>query len=569
MHFRQATISYDGKTQQLFPDKSNSFDEVFVDFRQEAVNGGQHWSVFLHPKQDIQLEGLALAFEVPTPLGTRFFANGYQSWSESRLYDLDEPIAGLRGIARKHLGYSGDEHIVGIPRGRGKLHSWSYTYFKKPGSTLLAGSLSERTGFTLFLFDAASNILTVRKDIDTLALGHSFPALDMWIGESTEQDVFDAWFQAMGLEMLPAQPALGWTSWYRHFTRISSEVLGQDLETLSQSGLPFRYFQIDDGWQTAVGDWFSVKPAFPDGMGAMAAKIRGKGLSPGLWLAPFVASAKSELARRNPEWLLKDAHGKPIKAGWNPMWGGWYHALDFYNTGVRDYLSGVFHTVLDKWGYELLKLDFLFAVCLAPPAGKTRGAVMWEAMEFLRTLAGKRQILACGAPLGACFGQADFCRIGGDVHLKWEHGLLAWLRYRERVSSIASLRSTLGRWQLNGKGFLNDPDVFILRSEKQRLSPAQQHTLLTINVLLGCLLFTSDDLGAYSPEQLSELESALDLRGSLVEEVSKLQKDVYSIRFKNQGSRFEALCNLGAKQVFAGGTAALLPFETLVLRSQL
>jgi alpha-galactosidase len=566
MHFRQATLSFNDKTQLLLPDKSNSFDEIFVDFRQESMNGGQQWSVFLHPKEDIKVNGLELQFEVPAPVGTRFFANGYQSWSESRLYDLDESIPRLRGMARKHLGYSGDEHIAGIPRGRGMLHSWTYTYFKKPGATVLAGSLSERTGFTLFLFDARSNILTVRKDLEGLALGHSFPALDIWVGESSERDVFDAWFQTMGLAIPAVEAGMGWTSWYRHFTHISADILTHDLEGLTQSGLPFRYFQIDDGWQTAVGDWLSIKPGFPQGMGNMAAKIKGKGLEPGLWLAPFVAWAKSELARRNPEWLLKDGHGKPIKAGWNPMWGGWYYALDFYNTGVRDYLSGVFHTVLDKWGYELLKLDFLFAVCLAPPPGKTRGAVMWEAMEFLRTLAGKRKILACGAPLGACFGQVDFCRIGGDIHLKWEHGLLAWLRHRERVSSIASLRSTLGRWQLNGKGFLNDPDVFILRKEKQHLSVAQQHTILTINVLLGGLLFTSDDLGAYSPEQLSELAAALDLRGSLVQDVSMLELDVYRINFMNQGERFEALCNLSARRVFAGNSVELLPFETLILQ---
>ena len=286
---------------------------------------------------------------------------------------------------------------------------------------------------------------------------------------------------------------------------------------------------------------------------------------PGLWLAPFVASAKSELARRNPDWLLKDDGGRPIKAGWNPQWGGWYYALDFYNTGVRDYLSGVFHTVVDKWSFDLVKLDFLFAVCLAPPAGKTRGAVMWEAMEFLRTQMGNRQILACGVPLGSCFGQADYCRIGGDIHLQWEHRLLAWLRHRERVSSIASLRSTLGRWQLNGRAFINDPDVFILREEKQQLSPTQQHTILTIDVLLGGLLFTSDDLGAYSPEQLSELEAALALRDSRVQEVRTVQKDVFSILFENSGEPFIAWCNLTRRKVVAEGALELLPYETLVL----
>lgn len=566
MSFRQATLTLNGKTLTLQPEKANSFEEIYVDFRREEANGGQHWSVFLHPKQDIVLQNLEIQFDLPMPAGTRFFANGYQSWSESRLYALDEAIPRLRSFARQHLGFSGDEHIKGIPHGRGRLHAWTYTYFKKPSSTLLAGSLSERTGFTLFCYDQSTGILTVRKDLEGLALAHSFPALDCWIGESTEKDVFDGWFRTMELPRPQAPDSLGWTSWYQHFTHISADLLTKNLKSIANSGLPFRHFQIDDGWQTAVGDWFSVKPAFPRGMADMAAQIRANGLTPGLWLAPFVAAAQSELVRRNPDWLLKDRHGKPLKAGWNPMWGGWYYALDFYHTGVRDYLSGVFHTVLDKWGYELVKLDFLFAVCLAPPAGKTRGAVMWEAMEFLRTQVGSRQILACGAPLGSCFGQADYCRIGGDIHLDWEHRPLRWLRHRERVSTLAALRSTLGRWQLHGRAFVNDPDVFILRTQKQQLTPAQQNTILTINVLLGGLLFTSDDVGDYTPEQQAELESVLDWRGSVIQEVRALQNDVFRIDFDLRGTRFFALCNLTNQTVQADNALEIMAFETIILR---
>jgi alpha-galactosidase len=386
------------------------------------------------------------------------------------------------------------------------------------------------------------------------------------MAESTEKDVFDGWKAAMALPATePAPGGLGWTSWYRHFTNISAEILLRDLENVANSPLQFNFFQIDDGWQTAVGDWFSAKPSFPKGMAVMADAIRAKGLTPGIWLAPFVAAANSELVRKNPEWLLRDAKGQTIKAGWNPMWGGWYFALDFYHKGVRDYLSGLFHMVLDKWGYDLVKLDFLFAVCLAPPPGKTRGGVMWEAMEFLRDLVGNKLLLACGAPLGACLGQVDYCRIGGDIHLQWEHRLLAWLRHRERVSSVASLRSTLGRWQLNDRFFGNDPDVFILRKEQQQLSVEQQYTILVINVLLGKLVFTSDDPSGYTAEQLLELEGALDWKNSLVSSVEMVANDVYRIHFEHQGERFSAWCNLGKKPVTTSSGPALSPFETIIL----
>ena len=238
---------------------------------------------------------------------------------------------------------------------------------------------------------------------------------------------------------------------------------------------------------------------------------------------------------------------------------------------MREYLSGVFHTVLDKWGFDLLKLDFLFAVALAPPPGKTRGGVMWEAMEFLRRLMGNKRMLACGVPLGAAFGQADYCRIGGDVHLSWRHPMLSFLRHRERVDTLSSLRSTLGRWQLNGRAFQNDPDVFILRNENQQLNPQQQETLLLINVLLGSLLFTSDDLGKYAAEQKAELEEALSWHGSQISSVVEWIEDVWQIAFAQEGSAWSAFSNLTKQDKnlsLPNGTRVdLRPFETLILKS--
>ena len=136
---------------------------------------------------------------------------------------------------------------------------------------------------------------------------------------------------------------------------------------------------------------------------------------------------------------------------------------------------------------------------------------------------------------------------------------------------MASLRSTLGRWQLNGRAFHNDPDVVILRKENQKLTPDQQQTLLIVNALLGNLLFTSDDFEQYSEEQKAEFEEALLLRDSRVKQVLELENDVWRIDFEQENATWSALCNL-TKNVknlaLPNGTGAeLRPFETLVLKS--
>ncbi|MBK7939327.1 MAG: alpha-galactosidase [Lewinellaceae bacterium] len=580
MHFRQAIFRVNDKTYHPAPGRANSFDEIYIDFQHQDENGGERYSVFLHPKADVTIQRLEIQFDISLSEDAKFFANGFQSWSESRLLPVTGRIPRLRGIARRRLGFYGDEHIPGIPRGDGYLHSWTYTYVsrnavpeaghsERRSGVQFWGSLNESTGFTLFLYDRPNGILTVRKDLDGLQLSHSFPALDFWVGEGSEAELFDRYFQILGITPPAAPPAMGWTSWYRYFNRITEDILLQNLDAFAATQPPApAFFQIDDGWQTAVGDWLSATPAFPRGMGALAKNIREKGLLPGLWLAPFVAAKNSELTRKHPEWLLKDAKGKPLKAGWNPMWGGWYHALDVYNNEVRNYLGGVFHLITGQWGYELVKLDFLFVAALAPPRGKTRGQVMHEAMDFLQKLAGAKKILACGVPLGSTFGLADYCRIGGDIHLSWEHRLLVFLRFRERVSTLAALRSTLGRWQLNGRAFHNDPDVFILRSDHQRLTPVQQQTVLTLNALLGNLLFTSDDTSRYSPEQKAEFDGAMALRGSRVLSVFELQTDVYRIDFEQLGEGFSAFFNLNETKRMLhlpAGPVELDAYEHLIL----
>jgi alpha-galactosidase len=569
MIFRSATFEHADQADLLLPGKHTFFDAYHADFRVENVAGGVRYQLYLHPKQDLTVRRLELVFELPDRESVQLLANGWQSWSETRMRSADQPVPGMRAMARPFMGLYGDEHIPGIPRGKGFVHTWTYAVLQAGRTAWFAGSLNERTGMTLFLYDAAAGVLRVRKDMDGLLLTHSFPALDIWVSRGGQLDTLDRYADLLACRPAPVEPALGWTSWYRHFNRIDEALIRHNLAGVQQSGLPFSWFQIDDGWQTAVGDWLSVKPVFPEGMGALAGRIRAAGLQPGLWLAPFVASAQSETAKKHPDWLLKAPDGRPLRAGWNPLWGGWYHALNCYHPGVQEYLAGVFHQATERWGYALLKLDFLFAVALAPPPEKTRGQVLHDALVLLRQLAGNRKILACGVPLGAAFGLVDYCRVSGDTHTAWRHPLLTFLRFRERIGADVALRSTLSRWALDGRVFHSDPDVFFLRRDHQKLNPDQQHTLLTVNALLGSLLFCSDDVGAYGDVQKATLREALSWQGAAVQAVSEIAPDLYRITFRKDGQACRAFVNLTARaQDFydpAVGSGRLRPFETLLV----
>ncbi len=566
-----AFVKYNGKTIEAFPNKFTYEEELYVDYKIISEDGQRRFQLHIHPKQNIQLEQVYIEFPHPYEHDFKLFCNGFQSWTESREYALDEVIKPLRWIAKPLMKNYGDYHFDDLYKGKNHFHSWTYSYIRLGfRSMYFLGSLSEESGFTLINHDTHQHKITVERDCSGLELNHSYLALDLFEMRGDDRAVFDAYFREMGLEKPQQSSTIGWTSWYNYYTNISEEIILKNLQHFQDNNQPIDIFQIDDGYQKSVGDWLDIKDNFPKGMKHLAHSIQATGTKAGLWLAPFVCEKKSRIYQEKKDWLLKDEKGKAVVAGYTPLWGGWFYALDFYNAEVQDYLSGVFHTVIQKWGYDMVKLDFLYAVALMPRKNKTRGQIMSEAMQFLRRLVGNKLILGCGVPLGSCFGLVDFCRIGADIHLKWEHRLLKWLRNRERVSTLVALRSVLGRWQLTQGAFQNDPDVFLLREENLKLDLTEKRTVLIVNTLLGKLLFTSDDISKYD-EKTWELHQELErYRDSEIHYVHQ-QKETYQIFFKKEDNHFCAMINLGDRVAtisLNGSQYNLKAHETLVQLDQ-
>lgn len=569
MQFAKAILQYDDQTVELPSNKMTFFDELYVDFKEVDQGDFRTFHLAIHPKQPIQLKKISLVFQQVYSQNdnTRILCNGFQSWSESREVYLNEKIR-RPGIFAKNRKYFGDEHIAEIPRGKNMLHSWTYTHVKNSKEFNLLGSLKEHSAFTYFVHDTQNNTLTMEKECAGLELGHSFPIVDLFVGKGKEETVYDNYFTAMELSPLRGKRGTGWTSWNNYSTNISEEIILKNLRAFEDKNVPLDYFQIDNGYQTQVGDWLNIKSNFPNGMASIAQKIKQSNYRPGIWMAPFVCSESSEIFKQKKDWLTKAENGSPLAIGNLKLKGGKFYALDFYVQDVQNYLTKVIHTFTKKWGFEFLKMDFLFAVCILSQKNKTRGQIMNDALEFLKTTAGDALILGSGVPIGSAFGKVDFCRVGCDVHLSWENSLPLFFHDRERNSTLLNLRSTLGRWQLNKRAFLNDPDVFILRNENNKLSSIQQYTALIINALCGGLVFTSDFVGDYSAEQWSEFEMVFELQKSTVFEVQNLGGDRYVIHYKLDGKRFAAACNLGRnKTTFSieKRTIELEAFETLLL----
>lgn len=505
----------------------------------------------LKPQGRIQVKEVYLETNYRFTQDDRIFCNGFQSWTESREYTSRDRIRKLARSARRFKVHCfGDYHFYPYTGGAGQLHSYVYCYIRqKTGDLTLLGSLNEDRGYTICACETKKNRIRMMKDVEGLVIEEPLTIMDVLILQGPEREIMSTYFETLCPGLETGEPVTGWTSWYRYYTDISEPIILENLDGLSQRNIPIDIFQIDDGYQAAVGDWLDVKPSFPGGMKKLADAIRSKGYRAGIWLAPFICEEKSSIMKNHGDWLLRNDDG-PVPAGWNPLWSGTFYALDVYNDEFRYHIKEVFDTVFNQWGFDMVKLDFLYAAAMMPREGKTRGTIMTDAMKFLRRCAGEKTILGCGVPLGSAFGLVDYCRIGSDVAPKWEDILLAAIRYRERVSTINSITSTIGRSHLNGTVFVNDPDAVILRSEDNSMSREERHTLFLLNNILGGVLFTSDSVAAYPPDLLHMYCSIFPFRKK--ESITQSWRgDILKLSFAIGGNSYVAYANLSARKAKA------------------
>lgn len=498
-------------------------DGLSIESTLSPVRNGYRLMVTLVPTVGVRIANIEISHDAIESPRDLVFMNGYQSWTDSREFGRHDrmraPERILGPLIDKHwLTRYADYEFQPYSGRPGVVHGSSYGYARDPVDMVSTdmpqtvrffGSLDETTGFTFFHADIRRLSLTASKDLEGLSLDGRYRAFDLLFSEGSIDEVMDGWFSEMGIVRRPAQPAMGWTSWYNYYQGISEQIILENLRNFRDQRMPIRIFQIDDGYQTAVGDWLSVTDRFPNGMKVIADEIAEAGFIPGIWLAPFAAETASALFRDHPDWFIKGDDGRPYATGSN--WSSFY-SMDIDNQEAREYVRKVISVVTREWGFKLLKLDFLYGACIRPLHGKTRGQIMCEAMDFLRECAGDVQILGCGVPLWPAFGKVEYCRIGTDIDLQWHNRLYGRLIHREFPSTRNAIVNSIMRRHLDGRAFINDPDVFLLRHTNTTLTLEQRKTLFYVNMLFGSLFFTSDDIREYTIEERELFLSAFSMQ---------------------------------------------------------
>ncbi|MGD0480906.1 MAG: alpha-galactosidase [Terracidiphilus sp.] len=302
---------------------------------------------------------------------------------------------------------------------------------------------------------------------------------------------------------------IGWWSWTAYYYGVTEGTMQTNADWLAQNLLTtgYRYFQIDEGYQFARGEYATADgKAFPDGMASMGHHVENDGLTFGLWVAPFQVSERSWVYQHHRDWLVHNLRGEPIHTGKVYEKGEEMYALDTTNPGAQEYLRQTYRTLVNDWGARFLKLDFMDAASVEGVFSRPNTTALQAlriGLEVIRETVGDNVVLdKDGSPMLTPVGIVDTGRISQDTGHTFGST-------RDAATGIA------GRYYMNHNFYESDPDAFTVSEQivpdrdwhgnKVPLALDEAEASIALAAVSGGMFEIGDDLPALgaSPQRLA------------------------------------------------------------------
>jgi alpha-galactosidase len=297
---------------------------------------------------------------------------------------------------------------------------------------------------------------------------------------------------------------IGWWSWTVYYGAINEgEVLANgDWQAEHLKSLGYKYFQIDEGYQYARGEFATANATqFPDGMRFVGHYLVGRGLTFGVWTAPFEVTKRAWVYEHHKDWLVHNAKGDPIPIGdvWNQKTDVLY-ALDTTHPGAQAYMRDTYRTLAREWGVRFIKLDFMDTTAIEGYHYRPNTTAL-EAqrigLQVIRDAVGEEVILdKDGSPMLNPVGLVDTGRISADTGHSFE-------RTKNAASGIAA------RFYMQRNFFVNDPDAFNVTAthlmeranERSSISLDAAEASIALSAISGGMYEIGDDMPVLGSEK--------------------------------------------------------------------
>lgn len=311
----------------------------------------------------------------------------------------------------------------------------------------------------------------------------------------------------------------GWNSWSGGGgtgglgTDIDEALMAENLAVMAREFAPFGidYFQIDDGYQRASGDWVADPTRFPAGMADFSRQISDAGLIPGYWIEAFIVARDSQLAADHPGWLTRPEDAFELQVGNDDK-----IALDLSNPEVQGWLRDTARRYRDDFDAGWLKLDFGYrAMPYVPRADPevTSVEAYKAALRAVREGLGDDVFYLGIAMYGLNFGIADGMRLTLDSGPRWEKGspLAA-------IGDGGSVKSTVvtgaRRYYFHDRLWITHNDLLFFRTEPDAgatLTMTEAEAFASFMGLTGSIIKFGEDLRTLTPEQINTWRKLLPI----------------------------------------------------------
>jgi alpha-galactosidase len=310
-----------------------------------------------------------------------------------------------------------------------------------------------------------------------------------------------------------APPLMGWWSWTAYYFGLDTGAALTNARWLAEHLARYGYtlFHIDEGYQYARGEYTTPNATlFPHGLVPLEYSVRGLGLTPGIWTAPFEVSERSWVFRHHPDWLVKNAAGRPIHAGSVVDGKDALYILDTTNPGAQKYLRTTYRTLVREWGIHYIKLDFMDDSAIEGYYYRPHTTAMQAqriGLQIIRDAVGNDVFLdKDGSVMLNPVGYVDYGRISQDTG----HSFGA---SRDAATGIAA------RYYMNRNYFVSDPDAFTVSTQRitdqtwhegrEPLTLNEAEVSIALAAVSGGMLEIGDNLPSLqgSPDRVALIEN--------------------------------------------------------------
>ena len=312
----------------------------------------------------------------------------------------------------------------------------------------------------------------------------------------TQLENYGAAIRELHHSRIPEDNMMGWWSWTAFYMKINegNTFTNALWEAEHLKPLGYKWFLFDFGYGFARGDYSTPNASkFPQGMRVEAQEIARRGLTVGVWTAPFEVGERSSIYENHKDWLVHNAQGEPIVITHDEeIPTEKVFVLDSTHPDAQEFLRQVYRTLVREWGVRYIKLDFMDNTAIEGYYHRPHTTAL-EAqrigLQVIRDAVGADVLLdKDGSPMLNPVGIVDDGRISQDTG----H---TFLRSKEAAPGIAA------RYYMHRNFFINDPDAFTVsrqlieeRKIPEPLTLSEAQVSIALAAVSGGMFEIGDDL---------------------------------------------------------------------------